>query len=395
MESFVESILRRLSVSSSSRDRQHNGRSYISGHSYKCQCGRSVFFRDSTCRACGAPLGYDPLLGEIRALAAGPSEGTWRLSNTEASSHAYRRCGNFDSPARCNWLLPAEDLSPHCISCRLNRTIPDLSDADNRRYWAAIEDAKRRLVSQLLVLGVPVKSKVSEDPERGVAFDLLRSPPDGPRVMTSHGSGLITLNVEEADDAQREKIRHELHEPYRTLVGHFRHEVGHYYWDRLIAGTVWHEPCRALFGDERADYAAALKKNYEKGPPPDWATRYISSYASTHPWEDWAESWAHYLHLLDSLDTALSFGFAAENVRAEVEVEQFTVADLYAPDHPDAEHTVALVNSWVLLTTVLNELAHSMGQPDFYPFVMSREVLRKVTFIKLVVTDDKAYAVAK
>jgi hypothetical protein len=282
---------------------------------------------------------------------------------------------------------------PHCISCRLNRTIPDLADADNRRYWGAIENAKRRLVSQLLALGVPVKSKVSEDPEHGVAFDLLRLPPGGPRVMTGHASGLITLNVEEADDAKREKIRHALHEPYRTLVGHFRHEIGHYYWDRLVAGTVWHEPCRALFGDERADYAAALKANYERGPPPDWATRYISSYASTHPWEDWAESWAHYLHLLDSLDTALGFGFTCENVEAEV--EQFTLADLYAPDHPNAERTLTLVNSWVLLTTVLNELAHSMGQPDFYPFVMSRVVLRKLHFIYLVVKDEKDYAVAK
>jgi hypothetical protein len=387
LESSVESILKRLSDSWWSHDHPRRGRSY------SCQCGRSVSFRDRNCRACGAPLGYDPLLGEFHTLGAGPGEGAWRLSGEKVASRSYRRCRNFDTPASCNWLLPVDDPLPHCICCRLNRTIPDLGDADNRRYWGAIEVAKRRLVSQLLAVGVPVKSKVSEDPERGVAFDLLRSPPDGPGVMTGHASGLITLNVEEADDAKREKIRHDMREPYRTLVGHFRHEIGHYYWDRLIAGTVWHEPCRALFGDERADYAAALRTNYERGPPPDWATRYISSYASAHPWEDWAESWAHYLHLLDSLDTALGFGFTGENVEAEV--EQFTVADLYAPDHPDAERTLALVNSWVLLTTVLNELARSMGQPDFYPFVMSRVVLRKVTFIYLVVKDDKAYAVAK
>jgi hypothetical protein len=283
------------------------------------------------------------------------------------------------------------DSSPQCISCRLNRTIPDQADADNRRYWTAIERAKRRLVSQLLAIGLPVKSKVSEDPEHGVAFDLLRSAPGGPVVMTGHASGLITLNVEEADDARREKIRHQFREPYRTLLGHFRHEIGHYYWDRLVAGTVWHEPCRELFGDERADYAAALRANYEKGPPSDWATRHISAYASTHPWEDWAESWAHYLHLLDSLDTAIGFGFTGDNVEAEV--EQFTHADLYAPDHPGADRLLTLVNAWVLLTTVLNELARTMGQPDFYPFVMSGPVLRKLHFIHLVVRDQTGYAV--
>jgi hypothetical protein len=387
LESSVESILKRLSESWWSHDHPRKGRSY------SCQCGRAVFFHESECRACGAPLGFDPLLGEVRALVAGPGEGTLRGSGEKQASGVYRRCANFDSPAGCNWLLPDEDPLRYCISCRLNRTIPDLGDADNRRYWAAIENAKRRLVSQLLAIGLPVKSKVSEDPEHGVAFDLLRSPPDGPRVMTGHASGLITLNVEEADDAMREKIRHGMREPYRTLVGHFRHEIGHYYWDRLIAGTVWHEPCRALFGDERADYGAALRANYERGPPPDWANRYISPYASTHPWEDWAESWAHYLHLLDSLDTALGFGFTGENVEAKV--EPFTLADLYAPQHPGAERTLSLVNCWVLLTAVLNELAHSMGQPDFYPFVMPRAAVRKLTFIHLVVKNEQAYAVAK
>ena len=277
-----------------------------------------------------------------------------------------------------------------CISCRLNRNLPDLSDADNRRYWGAIEIAKRRMVSQLLTLGLPVASKIDEDPEHGLAFDLLRSPPDGQRVMTGHASGLITLDVEEADDSKREKIRQVLREPYRTLLGHFRHEIGHYYFDRLVAGTAWHAPFRRLFGDDRADYAAALKANYEKGPPADWAKRHISSYASSHPWEDWAETWAHYLHLLDSLSTAIGFGFTGRNV--EVEVDSFALSDLYAPTHPDAGRLLSLVNSWVALATVLNELARSMGQPDFYPFALSPPVLRKLHFVHLVVNDEQAYA---
>ena len=336
------------------------------------------------------PLGYEPRLRKLGALAPGAKEGTWRLSNSRKTSVMYRRCGNFDSSADCNWLVPVKDPSALCISCRLNRQTPDLSDADNRRYWGAIEIAKRRMVSQLLMLGLPVSSKIDEDLEHGVAFDLLRSPPEGPRVMTGHAGGLITLNVEEADDAKREKIRHELREPYRTLLGHFRHEIGHYYWDRLIVGTVWHEPFRKLFGDERADYAAALEANYEKGTSADWANRHISSYASVHPSEDWAETWAHYLHLLDSLSTAIGFGFTGRN--AEVEVETFSLSDLYAPTHPDAERVLSLVNSWVALTTVMNELAHSMGQSDFYPFVLSPAVLRKLHFIHMVINDEQAYA---
>jgi hypothetical protein len=269
----------------------------------------------------------------------------------------------------------------------LNQTIPQLDDPDNCRWWRSIENAKRRLVSQLLGLGLPVRSKVSEDVDHGVMFDFLRSPPEGPRIVTGHANGLITLNIEEADDSTRERIRNDLHEPYRTLLGHFRHEVGHYYWDRLIDGTPWHEKFRALFGDERQDYSAALKQNDEQGPPPNWADNHISSYASVHPWEDWAECWAHYLHVVDSLDTALGFGLRGEDVEAAV--EPFSVNDLYDPQAPDAQRVILLVNSWVQLTTVLKELARSMGQHDFYPFVMSRPVLRKMHFIQLVVKEAR------
>jgi hypothetical protein len=357
------------------------------GRSFRCQCGRPVFFRNSQCLACGAALGFEPTLGEVRALMTVPGDTMLRLAQ-DGDGPTYRRCANSDSPAGCNWLVPAGDTSPYCVACRLNRTIPDLSDGDNQRYWRAIEVAKRRLVAQLVALGLPVRSKLDEDPERGLMFDLLRPPPGGARVLTGHASGLITLNVEEADDAKREKIRHDLHEPYRTLLGHFRHEVGHYYWDRLVWRSNWLEPFRTLFGDERADYAAALKANYKSGPPADWADRFISSYASTHPWEDWAETWAHYLHVVDSLGTALGFGLDADDLEAEV--EPFTRADLHAPDDPDAERFLYLLNSWLEMTTVLNELARSMGQPDFYPFVMSRPVVAKLQFVHLVVRDARA-----
>lgn len=355
------------------------------GHAYRCQCGRPVFFRNSLCLGCNSVLGYEPDSALLRALEPGPTEGTWKFFGQEEETPLWRQCDNFDSPSGCNWLVSADEEEPLCRSCRLNNTIPQLDDEDNCRWWRLIENAKRRMVAQLMTLGLPVQSKVSEDPERGVMFDLLRSPPEGPRVLTGHANGLITLNVEEADDSKREKIRHEMHEPYRTLLGHFRHEIGHYYWDRLIADTHWHEKFRELFGDEREDYAEALKRNYEQGPPADWADNHISTYASTHPWEDWAECWAHYLHVVDSLDTALGFGLRGENV--ETTVEPFTTEDLYDPESSDAKRVILLINSWVQLTTVLNELARSMGQHDFYPFVMSRPVVRKLHFIQLVVNE--------
>ena len=357
------------------------------GRSYRCRCGRPVFFANSECLACHAPLGYEPELAEVAALVPGPEEGTWRLDPSARAdgTAAYRRCANFEGPAGCNWLVPVGDPIELCRACRLNRTIPDLAEPVNAQHWRKLERAKRRLVSQLIALGLPVRSKVSEDPERGLAFDFLRSPPEGPRVLTGHDNGLITLNVEEADDATRERIRQEMREPYRTLLGHFRHEVGHYYWDRLIDGTDRQEPFRALFGDERADYAAALKANYDNGPPADWALKHVSAYASIHPWEDWAETWAHHLHIVDTLDTALGFGLDAEDL--ELESEPFTRDDLYAPDDPDADRFLHFLNSWVELTAVLNELSRSMGQPDFYPFVMPRPVVAKLQFISLAVRD--------
>jgi hypothetical protein len=356
---------------------------------FACRCGTHVFFRNSMCLKCQTPLGYVPGHAKVLPLEPGPEPGTWMAGGVEATQ---KYCANRDTPAGCNWMLPADDPHTLCIACRLNRTIPSLDDEDNARYWGLIELAKRRLVSELLALGLPVKSKVDEDPERGLMFDFLRSPPEGPAVMTGHAQGLITLNVEEADDSTREKIRFAMHEPYRTLLGHLRHEIGHYYWDRLVMDSRWLEPFRDLFGDERADYAAALKANYESGPPADWASRYISAYASTHPWEDWAETWAHYLHMIDSLGTALGFGLEADDL--EGTIEPFAADALYAPDHPGAKQFLSLLNSWIEVTMVLNELARSMGQHDFYPFVMSKPMVAKLQFVHLVVEDARAAVAA-
>jgi hypothetical protein len=243
------------------------------------------------------------------------------------------------------------------------------------------------VVSALIALGLPVKSKVSEDPQHGLAFDILRSLPNCPKVLTGHDEGLITLNIEEADDVTREKIRKEMHEPYRTLVGHLRHEVGHYYWDQLVANTPNIYGYRELFGDERNDYDEALKKHYENGPRKDWPTSFVSAYASVHPWEDWAETWAHYMHMLDTLSTASSFGLSAQSV--VMPFIPFT-PDFLWEQGADKECFLSLVNSWLKLTAVLNELCRSMGQPDFYPFTLPAATIRKLHFIhSLIQTSER------
>ena len=351
---------------------------------FRCKCNAPVFFRNSQCLNCHAQLGYAPLLGDVQALRPGDAPESWRPVGDD-SGKDYRRCANFASPAACNWLVPVEEDETLCLSCRLNQTIPNLEDERDSQYWRRIELEKRRLISQLVALGLPVVSK-QQAPEQGLAFDLLRSPESGQRVLTGHASGLITLNIEEADDAIRERIRTELHEPYRTLLGHLRHEIGHYYWDRLVWNSAWLEPFRDLFGDERTDYAAAIKANYEQGPPSDWSQRYISAYASSHPWEDWAETWAHYLHIVDSLETAMAHGLDSEDL--EMDIEPFTREDLYDPGDPDADRVLFLLNAWIELVTVLNELARSLGHRDFYPFVMPRAVVKKLHFINLVIRDQ-------
>jgi hypothetical protein len=371
---------------------------------YQCQCGRPVFLGNSQCLACHTPLGYVIEQLGVVPLAPAAHEGaepdTFTLFG-DAGGKAWRRCANFGAAAGCNWMVPAPregdeasftaaGLAPgYCLSCSATRTIPDLSVESNGKLWRKLEQAKRRLLSQLLALGLPVVTRHA-DPVHGLAFDFLSNVPGGPHVLTGHEEGVITLNAEEAEDVVRERIRAEMREPYRTLVGHFRHEIGHYYWDLLVFPTPWIDGFRALFGDERADYAAALRQHYENGPPADWANRFVTSYASSHPWEDWAETWAHYLHMADTADTAMSFGVDAQNV--ELASDLFEPADLWQPEHPGAMKFLDFLNGWVRLTNVLNELSRSMGQPDYYPFVLPRTAVGKLQFIHQVITEARQQA---
>ena len=229
------------------------------------------------------------------------------------------------------------------------------------------------------MLGCPVENKY-DDPEHGLAYDFLASPddPEAPPVLTGHADGVITLNIAEADDVERERRRHDLHEPYRTLLGHFRHEVGHYYWDRLIKDTPRIDLFRERFGDEREDYAQALQRHYQQGAPVDWQERFVSAYASSHPWEDWAETWAHYLHMTDTLETAAACGLSLRPGRTD---EPTLKTPPPAPGSRRFASFDRVIESWFPLTYVLNNLNRGMGLPDGYPFVLSRPAVDKLRFV--------------
>lgn len=354
----------------------------LTPRSFRCRCGQPLFFRNSRCLSCGAALGYHPARRQLWPLEPHADGMRWHRSGRLAGT-AWMRCAHLDSPAACNWLVDRPG-SPLCRCCRLTRVLPDLAQPANRMRWARIAASQRRLVSSLIALQLPVLARDGEDPARGLAFELRGAPPGGPPVVTGHADGVITLDVEEADDVRREQRRTALQERYRTLLGHLRHESGHYYWQRLVPGTAWLDGFRARFGDERADYAEALRRHHEAGPPAGWDQQYISAYASCHPWEDWAETWSHYLHLQDTLDTARSFGLDGSTV--ELELEPFAPAALEAPpEDRAAADFLALVNGWLVLVTALNELTRSMGQADFYPFVLSLPALRKLYFVHRVV----------
>ena len=295
-----------------------------------------------------------------------------------AEGKVFRLCRNYRGENVCNSAVAAADPDPLCRSCRLTRVIPDLSQPGRREAWYRLEAAKRRLIYTLLGLGLPVASK-TEDPDNGLVFEFLADSPDGAVVFTGHKDGVITVNVAEADDAEREKRRLQMGEPYRTLLGHFRHEIGHYYWDRLIKDSPHLPAFRQLFGDEREDYAKALERHYQQATPRDWQARFVSLYASMHAWEDWAETWAHYLHMTDALETAASCGMSLKPRRTDEPV--------LSPGSGRPESFDQMIQRWFSLTYVLNNLNRGMGMPDAYPFVLSAPAIEKLRFVHHVITS--------
>jgi hypothetical protein len=336
------------------------------------RCEQLVYFENTQCVNCGSTLAYLPDAAEILALEPGPG-GQWIEAKSGGS---YRLCTNYAEENVCNWALPVADPESFCLCCRLNRTIPDLSAPGHREAWARTELAKRRLVYSLLNLNLPVVPK-TVDPARGLIFEFLADDPvSGQTVLTGHDEGVIVLNVAEADDAEREKRRQALGEPYRTLIGHFRHEIGHYYWDLLIKDGPHLAGFRERFGDETFSYDEALKIHYAQGAPADWQTQFISSYATMHPWEDWAETWAHYLHMSDTLETAAACGLSLAPERADEPALETSGG------HPTFD---AMIANWFPLTHVLNNLNRGLGLADGYPFVLSAPVIEKLRFVHEVI----------
>lgn len=332
---------------------------------FHCQyCGNPVFFENVQCLRCGSALAFLPDRLAMAAIEPAPGEGTlWRPrvpAGGQASAARYRQCHNHTTRNACNFAVAAADANALCVSCRLTRVLPDLSQPGNPQRWFKLEAAKRRLFYTLARLGL-IDPTPADGAADGPVFEFLADLPGQP-AMTGHADGVITINVAEADDAERVRRRVEMHEPYRTLLGHLRHESGHYYWDRLIAGGARVEDFRRLFGDERQDYPQALQAHYARGGAPSgWQDRFVSEYATAHPWEDWAETWAHYLHMVDLLETA-----AAYDTRLAV------------ASQGDFD---ALVEQWVPVTLLLNSLNRSLGQEDAYPFALSPGALQKLRYV--------------
>lgn len=286
-------------------------------------------------------------------------------NGTFATPHGeYVKCSNYVEQGVCNWMVPSGAGNGLCQACGLNRIIPTLTP-ENRALWAEVETAKRRLIYGLDRLHLPVKSK-HDDEENGLAFDIKSDTPQA-RVLTGHDDGLITINLSEANPAQREQIRMSLRERYRTMLGHFRHEIGHYYWDRLVRGSPSLPRFRELFGDEQSDYGKALTRHYAAKPDPNYAESFVSTYAAAHPWEDFAETFAHYLHVEDTLETAQHFGLTTELPAA--------------PSVAEIDDFEKLMSEWYELTITLNALNRSMGMPDAYPFALSLAVKAKMAFV--------------
>lgn len=350
---------------------------------FQCDCGNTLYFENSHCLNCGRDLGY--LVHEQQISALEPLSGhSWRAVS---NGKVYRKCRNYTDYNVCNWMVEEDDKNHYCQSCRLNHIIPNLTEAGNINLWYLVETAKRRLLYTLYSLDLPVVGR-DQEPKTGLAFQFMES--DSPsdefdnsvsnhqHILTGHVTGMITINLLEAEDSAREEMRKKMNEQYRTLLGHFRHESGHFYWDRIIRNRPDRlQRFRELFGDERDNYAGALERYYREGPVNGWFNDCISAYASSHPWEDWAETWAHYLHMVDTLETAVVFGFSKTR-------------------HPSSEERHAwegpvtpqeLIKEWEQLSLALNALNRSMGLPDAYPFSISNTVATKLEFIHQVIQD--------
>lgn len=336
---------------------------------FQCgHCDHSLYFESYKCENCGHLSGYRDQ--DHRMLTFNP-QGETLISDREQIEYKY--CKNKEHEV-CNWLVEKSDPQNYCRACQLNRTIPNLSAKKNFKKWRNLEIAKHRLVYQLQKIGLDLPSKKNN--ENGLCFDFVARH-NNPKLMTGHANGVITILLREADSVLREQTRLELLEPYRTLIGHLRHEVGHYFWDRLvITDDKILAEFRDIFGNEQHNYSNALQQYYQKGADSNWQETYISKYATSHAWEDWAETWAHYLHIMDMVETAYFFGIDVNPLSASKDMKLKVAFDPYTKDDFDE-----IIQTAVPLSFAVNNINRAMGVPEVYPFVINQVVVGKMKFI--------------
>ena len=345
-------------------------------------CGNLVFFNSVHCVQCGHTLAFVPARMAMHAMEPVQdldAPGVFTLLPAGTAARRYRQCFNYTQWNNCNFAVPEHSSNLQCVACRQTTLLPDLSNGSNVAAWSQLEGVKRQIFYTLARLGL---QSVDDGPlpDPGPRYAFLTDWPNGDPVMTGHANGTITVNLAEANNTERNKRRLDLSEPYRTLLGHLRHESGHYYWDRLIRDAGKQDAFRAVFGDEREDYNAALERHYARGETNNWHAQHVTAYAAAHPWEDWAETWAHYLHMVDLLDTAASYdtSLALPEPRA-VRLPQLVIASPY--DKAGAPDFATMVRQWAPLTLLLNSLNRSLGHDDAYPFALSTGALKKLEFI--------------
>jgi len=367
---------------------------------FQCNCEDKpiLFFESNDCLACGKTVGIDDNFDQVEPYEQDLKTGLfYKAANPTVH---YKKCDNNEQFNACNGMVNLQTFVPDpeneeilCFGCRFNETIPDLSIPEHIPLWNKMETAKRRALYTLKALPIPLVN-IKEDPENGLSFDFITdrnvhdhftTSIEGQEIVfTGHDNGHITINLAEADDVSRSQAKHDMGERYRTLLGHFRHELGHYYFDQLVANSPGkYALCKQYFGDDELDYQEAMKVHYENGAPENWRDLFISEYATMHPYEDWAETWAHYMHIIDTLETAQNFSIAGSTTDNQTGTEE--LGELNLPQgacYFSSQTSMSdIIDTWMNFSVILNSLNRSMGLPDAYPFVLTQAVCTKLNFI--------------
>lgn len=363
-----------------------------------CQARQILFFESSHCVACDRVVGLDDSFDKVEPYDLDEVSGQYyKVAKPKVR---YQKCDNHANYKTCNGMVNMKTFVPVegkdevlCFACRFNETIPNLSVVEHIPLWKKMEVAKRRAIYTLKALSLPLRN-IQQDPEAGLSFDFTTdrdvndnfvSTLEGQKaVYTGHDCGHITINLAEANEVARSNTKLAMGERYRTLLGHFRHELGHYYFDKIIAGSPEkHALCKQYFGDDELDYQVALKQHYENGAPESWRDDFISEYATMHPYEDWAETWAHYMHIMDTLETAKHFSITGSTSQIATDTEE--VGELSLPQDSyffySQTSIVSILDTWIDFSVILNSLNRSMGLNDAYPFVLTKSVRTKLSFI--------------